>query len=317
MANTEDFIKKAQDSIMEQTLKDLLGANPAPATIQGVGSEKSLQLPEGIASLDRLPPYVARDYLDKNIGNIDTGVWRDLNARLTKRELAEQKESEEDINLRNIMGLVGFNSDKTDEQIDDKIGLAYGPENLIFGNDPNETNMAQAVASTLRGALSSDFRDSRQAKASLKGTNFLKAYKSLAGSGQISNFESQQAESAYNTFLSSEGNDAEAAKQMRILENVLSASEFRRANKIFVDNLGNGQQYQSMPDGTLRSVFVTVDDQGQFTIKDNPTNEAIYAISPAIEQGSQQFKNIYDGIQPGALFSYQGRVHRKGQKATQ
>lgn len=303
MANVDPF-----EEFQNRLMRDALGLNDSSLEASALG------LPQGIQSLDQLPPRVAEQRILENRDSLGVQVTDRLIARVHERADAEISNRSSVNTMSDALRSFGINDPNvSDEETRDIVNKSFGEAQANFvGDTAASANPLQGLLAVVPYLANENFRRGRSAKARLRGVLTMDAYESLKGAGAISNFELEQARPSVNELNDVSVSQDVAYESLQRLDQVNKLAQFRQMNNIYVDE-STGQEWETNNNtGQSKKVYTSRDpDTGIYTKNDVPDGEEVYNFPFVFNE--QQFKSFYDSVPNGTIIIREGQAFRKGQ----
>lgn len=188
-----------------------------------------------------------------------------------------------------------------------------GPlESAIFGASDEETvrgtqlGRLQALARGITGAASPDLRNARTALKYLQAQDYMKAYESLKGAGQITEYEGRTAADAQSIFnQASAGDDKMLQEAQRYLDGIDFGMK-RGELGVKIDD--KGVETRENEDGSITYGITYRDTDGVVKfIEAGSANDPIHNIPSWLTE--EQARNFRRSLGEDAVYFYRGKIY--------
>lgn len=183
-------------------------------------------------------------------------------------------------------------------------GVGIG-ESFLFGA-PNTTSSDRSfVQNALRattGVLNPELSESRTARNRLTAEDYINAYDSLRGAGQITEFEAKTAANAESVFSQEDATSEAIQNEINRSRAIIEGGNYRNTSGIQIGP--NGLE-------TLNGVPVLTyrDEQGNFQHTEIPDGRQIYNIPDWLTEDAA--KNAVSGLPAGSEYFYNGQIYNR------
>lgn len=216
------------------------------------------------------------------------------NSAVQKLALEEFRTDEEraEINAQNIQTLRlvdGILNNSEDGEVKGTGALS----NLLFAPDAASRNMFGNLSSGVTSALDEESASNVADRAQLIAEDFRKAYQTLKGGGQITEFESKTVANALTKLSQRNLTDKLLVEELNRIKSIVSHSIQREALGIITD--ASGKEFQTDKDGNRQRVRTYITDNKMKVV---PAEENSVMFSNYLDKDQQV--NLYNQLPSGA-----------------